>query len=261
MKSKLILIRGLSHSGSTIFDLSLSSHPSLSGLGEALNISPDGKKGVQLNEKCTCGLSPAECGIWGPIFGAAHWPDANELISSLYDTHKKQNQDIIGVIESSQQNRFLPKSLENLFDVYVIYVSKDIRSYSHSMMKKFGKSRGWFSLSWLWNNTRNFIFFKKNFTNVFRIGYEEFILDPSSSMVNIIRFLEIPGDYNIASPAIDDVHLVSGNRLLTDVKRRRNLVYDNKWMISRPSILSLIICVLFFPLNSYFVYSNSKDRL
>ena len=38
MKQRLLLIRGLGHSGTTILDLALGAHPKITGLGEAVRL-------------------------------------------------------------------------------------------------------------------------------------------------------------------------------------------------------------------------------
>ena len=70
----LILIRGLNHSGTTILDLFLGTHPLIIGIGEGIR-SLKGKndngipKRLRTNEivniKCTCDETVPNCKIWG----------------------------------------------------------------------------------------------------------------------------------------------------------------------------------------------------
>ena len=75
---KLLLIRGLGHSGTTMLDLALGAHPQIIGLGEAARILATPKPGDEhrgpsqlrgahrFERRCTCGVVAAECPIWGP---------------------------------------------------------------------------------------------------------------------------------------------------------------------------------------------------
>ena len=75
---KLLLIRGLGHSGTTMLDLALGAHPQIIGLGEAARIlatprpgdehrGPSQLRGAhRFERRCTCGVVAAECPIWGP---------------------------------------------------------------------------------------------------------------------------------------------------------------------------------------------------
>mgnify|MGYP001425511116 CR=1 FL=1 len=90
-RQRLLLIRGLGHSGTTILDLALGAHPSIVGLGEAVRIlerprpdeaqrGPAQLRGALRHERsCTCGKLAAECPVWGPLlecspcFGRWSW--------------------------------------------------------------------------------------------------------------------------------------------------------------------------------------------
>ena len=76
---KLLLIRGLGHSGTTILDLALGAHPQMVGLGEAARIlarpaPSDAHRGpaqlrgdLRFERRCTCGEVAADCPVWGPV--------------------------------------------------------------------------------------------------------------------------------------------------------------------------------------------------
>ena len=69
---RLLLIRGLGHSGTTMLDLALGAHPQIIGLGEAARIlatpkpgdehrGPSQLRGAIVERRCTCGAIAAEC--------------------------------------------------------------------------------------------------------------------------------------------------------------------------------------------------------
>ena len=78
-KQRLLLIRGLGHSGTTILDLALGAHPQITGLGEAVRLlekpaAKDSHRGpaqlrgaLRYQRQCTCGLVADACPVWGPI--------------------------------------------------------------------------------------------------------------------------------------------------------------------------------------------------
>ena len=75
---KLLLIRGLGHSGTTMLDLALGAHPQIIGLGEAARILATPQAGDEhrgpsqlrgshrFERRCTCGAVAADCPVWGP---------------------------------------------------------------------------------------------------------------------------------------------------------------------------------------------------
>ena len=85
-RRRLLLIRGLGHSGTTILDLALGAHPLLVGLGEAARIleRPGAgeehrgpaqlRHGLRFERRCTCGAVAAECPVWGSAVGVAPRP-------------------------------------------------------------------------------------------------------------------------------------------------------------------------------------------
>ena len=72
---KLVLIRGLGHSGTTILDLALGAHPKVVGVGEAARILSRPKLGEEhrgpamlrgshrYERRCTCGAIAAACPV------------------------------------------------------------------------------------------------------------------------------------------------------------------------------------------------------
>ena len=76
---KLLLIRGLGHSGTTILDLALGAHPLMLGIGEGVRILRKPAAGEELRgparlreelrhqRLCTCGLTAAQCPVWGNV--------------------------------------------------------------------------------------------------------------------------------------------------------------------------------------------------
>ena len=78
-KQRLLLIRGLGHSGTTILDLALGAHPQITGLGEAVRLlekpaAKDSHRGpaqlrgdLRHQRLCTCGQVADACPVWGAM--------------------------------------------------------------------------------------------------------------------------------------------------------------------------------------------------
>ena len=74
---RLLLIRGLEHSGTTILDLALGGNPQVVGLGEASRLLREPRPGDKHNgprllrgpdrfsRLCTCGETAGNCSVWG----------------------------------------------------------------------------------------------------------------------------------------------------------------------------------------------------
>ncbi len=124
---KLLLIRGLGHSGTTLLDLVLVAHPQIIGLGESIRILRTPLPGEQQRgparlraelrhqRLCTCGCTAASCPIWGPLLewlpAHDHLPLAEKLRQLLSGVDQNVNQlgDVIEwVVESYQDDLEIP---------------------------------------------------------------------------------------------------------------------------------------------------------
>lgn len=148
-KKTLLLIRGKGHSGTTILDLVLSCHSRMAGIGEGMRVlrgntpanqGPALVRGPQRNTRlCSCGQTVADCPVWGPVteWLARHDNESTpaklavvmERISALYGPDKY-------VVDSSQYDiKDLPL-LATEYDLRVIFLVRDVRSWVWSRLKK-----------------------------------------------------------------------------------------------------------------------------
>lgn len=61
--SKILYICSAGHSGSTLLDLMIGSHPNVTSLGEISQL----PKNLSLNTECTCGKKVRECALWSKV--------------------------------------------------------------------------------------------------------------------------------------------------------------------------------------------------
>ena len=254
-RKKLLLIRGLGHSGTTILDLALGSHPRMIGLGEALRIlrtpSPgEEQRGparlraeLRHQRLCTCGTTAASCPIWGPLLDWLpvhdHLPLADKLRQLLGNVDhyvNQQNGEIEWVVDSYQDDLQIPLQVLPDLDVRIIFLVRDVRSWVHSRARdgnKKGRSLpGVRSLvRWCWVNRR----FERDLTRsgkpIFLLGYEELALSPERSLTLLCEWLGLPFAKAMLTPGVGtQSHILAGNRLRFDPLKSREISYNTSWL-------------------------------
>ena len=158
-KQRLLLIRGLGHSGTTILDLALGAHPQITGLGEALRLlekpaAKDSHRGpaqlrgaLRYQRHCTCGLVADACPVWGPILRWLPAHDDQPLPAKLKRLLAALEPSAAGpgmnswVVESYQDDFVLPLLEDPALEIRVIHLTRDVRSWVHSRSRD-GRQRG-----------------------------------------------------------------------------------------------------------------------
>ncbi len=279
--NKLLLIRGLGHSGTTILDLALGSHPQMVGVGEAARIlerpspseahrGPAQLRGdLRFERRCTCGEVAADCPVWGPVLAWLPEHDhcslavkMQRLIQSLEGAQALDASATSWVIDSSQGDFSLPFEQDSDLDIRVIHLTRDLRSWVHSRARS-GRERGrWFPglkplLRWCWMNARHERRLQACPHPVLRLGYEQLALDPEGTLRRICAWLGLEMSEQMLQPGhFSTSHLLSGNRMRFDAKSSAAIRYDASWM-EAPS--GLAVAALGLPwvaaLNRRLVYS------
>ena len=281
---KVLLIRGLGHSGTTILDLALGAHPQITGLGEAVRLlekpaPQDGHRGpaqlrgdLRYQRQCTCGLVADACPVWGPML---RWlPDHDDqplpqklkrLISELELPGVLSAQES-WVVDSYQDDFVLPFLEDPSLEIRVIHLTRDVRSWVHSRSRD-GRQRGrWLPglqplLRWWRLSARHERQLKRCGKPVFRLGYEELALRPEQSLRRVCDWLGLDFAPEMLAPvAQSGSHILSGNRMRFDVKKGGAIQYDADWM-SKGSGLAQIAMLLkpLSSLNRRLVYSGRKS--
>ena len=209
----LLLIRGLGHSGSTIFDLALGAHPRMLGLGEAVRILQRPQPGedqrgpahlradLKHQRLCTCGAVAAACPVWS---GVLEWlpshdqlPLAEKLLELLAAVDRSASGQGLGldwVVESYQDDLETPGLDLAGREIRILYLVRDVRSWVHSRTrdarKKGQRLPGLLSLARWWRANRRF---QQQFSQcgkpVFVLGYEEFALAPEQTLKRLCEWL------------------------------------------------------------------------
>ena len=281
LKRRLLLIRGLGHSGTTILDLALGAHPQLIGLGEAARIlqspgpgeenrGPSQLRGaLRFERRCTCGAIAADCPVWGDLL---EWLPANDRLPLTIKMHhlleavdNASGTTPTWVVDSFQDDFHLPFHHADDLEIRIIHLTRDLRSWVHSRSRD-GRRRGhWWPglkplLRWCRINARHESWLLRCGKPVFRMGYEELALDPEATLRRLCCWLQIPFNARMLRPhRHSSSHQLAGNRVRFDAQRSGAIQYDGAWM-KETSVLAQMALMLPWvsSLNRRLVYSCSE---
>ena len=278
-RPKLLLIRGLGHSGTTILDLALGANPDVMGLGEAARLlrppeitdAHDGpyrlRNDMRFKRVCSCGSVASECSVWGEYL---EWLRLNDDLSMdqkvlrLLDSDSRSGGDFL-YVDSYQDDLSMLRLPIDLFDLRVIHLVRDIRSWLPRRVRS-ARSEGKHFSSF--HNAFRWIYVNQKFSNVFRrsgipalrVGYEELALRPEITLRLICKWLGLDYNVQMLSPGLySKSHILLGNRVRQQGDRNQQIVYDGSWLAdSNPCFSSFLFSVpLVAKMHSSLVYSNN----
>ena len=278
-KRRLLLIRGLGHSGTTILDLALGAHPQLVGLGEAARIlerpapgeerrGPAQLRGaLRFKRCCTCGAVAAECPVWGPLLDWLPAHDGCSLAGKtlrLLDAVMQQHPEASWAVDSYQDDMVLPFLDDPGLEIRILHLTRDLRSWVHSRSRD-GRLRGkWLPglkplLRWCRVNARQSARLDSSGRPVLRLGYEQLALDPEGTLRRLCHWLEIGFDHRMLAPAQpSSSHILSGNRMRFEPSRGQSIHYDGAWLHQPSGLAQMALLVPWVArLNRSLVYSDN----
>jgi hypothetical protein len=267
----MIFISSLSHSGSTLLDMILGGHSRFIGLGEIAEAVREERDEEFYNEEwCSCGERMTECDFWEEVVARFASNDKLSYIkkyNTVFDVFEDKYGKRYSPVDSSKYVKHLRTLLNNREqDVKVLYIIKDVRSYTISQIdnaKKKGiytkKAHNPYKLSWNWylGNKRIQHFVSKNRLRSLQIGYEELCLYPHMIISKICDFLDVPVEPSMLQLAKSGSHAVLGNRMRTQ-KKKRTLRYDNRWFYRTEWLPSSFFFPNIMRYNKENVYRNTK---
>ena len=278
---RLLLIRGLGHSGTTILDLALGAHPDLIGLGEAVRVlrqpgpgeearGPALLRGSLRHERlCTCGCTAATCPVWGPMLAWLADHDDRPLLEKVHqllDGVAIQEPHRSWMVESYQDDMDLPLAADPELEIRILHLTRDLRSWVHSRARE-GRRRGrWLPglsplLRWCRVNARQERLLRGCGRPVLHLGYEQLALQPEQSLRRVCDWLEIPFSERMLAPSRhSSSHILSGNRVRFDRGRGAMIRYDAAWLQAGTSLASLALLLPWVAaLNRRLVYSEPAE--
>ena len=199
---KIIYLAGLGHSGSTILDMCLGAHPKIVGLGEIYPVlTKVDKNRLFNNSTCSCGKKGTDCDFWGSAKALTETNKTAEekyldLIS--YFTDKYGDETIL--LDSSKNTYPYLTLLKENFDLKVIFLTRDYRSWIYSRFSRTKKPMIYLAYRWLFENIKLLKILKKRKIPYLKVGYEEFALYPDLILRRISEFLEVAFEETSLNP-------------------------------------------------------------
>ncbi len=283
-KRRLLLIRGLGHSGTTILDLALGAHSQITGLGEAVRLlekpSPgDSHRGpAQLREhlrhqrRCTCGQIAAQCPVWGPVLEWLPEHDDLELsvkLRRLLDALAESGAGASGdaphwVVDSYQDDLQLQNLKAPDLEIRILHLTRDVRSWVHSRSRDGRRHGRWLPglvplLRWCRVNACQDRWLQRCGKPVLRIGYEQLALSPKQTLRRICEWLDIAWEEKMLVPIKhSSSHILSGNRMRFDAQKGSSIQYDYSWMQSPSGLAQFCLLIPWIShLNRRLVYPSA----
>jgi len=260
---KIIFIAGLNHSGSTILDMALGSHPSIVGLGEIINLINAKLEDFQTDEfnriRCSCGGDMNTCNFWKDAKKILIEDKTDILIdkyTKLVDYFSNRYGNEIILVDSSKNISNYLTLLNKKFDFRVIFLIRDCRGWCYSRHSRYGTNMIRLAYTWLKGNLKIKRFLKKKNILFKQFGYEEIALYLEIMLNEICKFAGLKFDPLMLEPDKTKSHIIRGNVVREDSKKRKVLMYDARWF---PSIQLSIFVPLLLPAliwNSKNVYTN-----
>jgi len=259
----LLLIRGLGHSGTTILDLALGTHPAVIGVGEAVRLlarpvpgeeqrGPAQLRGDLRHERlCTCGAVAARCPVWGPLLEWLPAHDDLPLEAKVGQLVQQVNRlpgaaGIEWLVDSFQDDLVLPRRTLTGLEIRLLFLVRDARSWVNSRSRPAaGPLAPWRTLARWWRSNRRFeAELRGSAKPLFVLGYEELALAPEAALARLCAWLEIPFAPEMITPGTTTrSHVLSGNRMRFDPERRSRIRYDGAWLAS-PALVPRLIPLL-----------------
>ena len=275
---RLLLIRGLEHSGTTILDLALGGNPQIVGLGEASRLLSEPRPGDKhdgprllrgpdrFSRLCTCGETAGNCSVWGDYLSWLvdnDFEDMSLKFARLLDRCGSHDSNI-WCVDSYQDDLSLLSLPREKFDVRIIHLVRDIRSWLPGRIKAarrkglpFSRIRG--AARWIHVNNKFSRIFNASSLPVLRMGYEEFAMYPELCLRLVCNWIGVPFcDKMIFPKAYSNSHVLLGNPVKNNASRFKSIKYDASWMSGNFDVVSSSCVFLPFvaKMNKQLVYSN-----
>ena len=255
---KIVYIAGLGHSGSTILDMALGAHPNITGLGEVYAVfNKTNYSDLFKNSTCSCGEKGDNCSFWknAKKISIKNLSTEEKYLQLIELFSQKYGDDMI-LVDSSKNSYPYLKLLNERFDLRIIYLTRDYRSWIYSRYTRIKKPLLYLFVRWFMENKKLLSVLKKYKLNVLKVGYEELALFPEFILKKISKYIDVPYSDLMKTPANTKSHIISGNIARIDDIKKAHFFYDPKWFTS--GRLSFISGFFFFfqSFNNKLVYSN-----
>ena len=251
----IIYITGRGHSGSTLLDLILSSHSSITSVGELKMLAPArAKKRPSIYKQCTCGAETSrKCDFWRNVDRQMTASDKMSLWNTNPDDNnpelsKLANKAIFNAVNKVSGKHFIVDSsknldrLENLLksdiaEVRTIHLLRSPHGVAYSNLKR---NRDW--QQHVRNVTRGTVKTRKLLANIdhHTVRYEALCLRPREVIEEILDWLGLPFEEKMLDWAGHEHHNFAGNpmrysensTISIDTEWKKKLSFSQKLYIS-----------------------------
>lgn len=247
---KLVYVAGMEHSGTTLTDYLLSSHPRAIGIGEAAGFFSPAQFDERLRRypnrrfQCSCGQGWEDCPFWGPLLplsGRNSDAPLREKYRRMFEHARSLLGDDVVLVDSSKAAATLGELLTHreelglaAQDLRVMFTVKDVRGFAMSLSAKRDARAG------LMAKARSFnLWLKANATFMalldekgldWRLNlYERLCTDPEGFLAASFGWLGLPLP-EAGSARGGQSHIVMGNLgFAMDAQKRERVRYDARW--------------------------------
>jgi len=248
---KIIYIASKGHSGSTLLDLLLSTHPRVCGLGEARMLVNDERRSTytaNAEERiCSCGVSIDRCELWGRFIEYAE-EERNAEFGEKYLHLLRMVKELMGedVVLSDSSKYIEPlKKVTNLLqengrqgekmtldDFLVVHLVKDARAWATSMKYRHDLDAlrlAYYMFRWAKDNHEIDAFLNQKGIQCIQISYEELCFNPGSVLSSILNEAGLGVSSSVGRLEEARAHIGLGNPMRTDKNKSKTIIYDSRW--------------------------------
>ncbi|SMX43511.1 sulfotransferase family protein [Maliponia aquimaris] len=235
-RNPILLVVGVQHSGTTILDAALGVSPQIVGVGEALRLTSGVKVGKLQGAKgrqrlCTCGAAAEACPLWSQLLD--HLPEDGDVrrhFPRVDAAARALSPEARYVLDSSPDGWRHLDALRD-YDVRLIQITRDVRSWVASRRKSEGDNLVSAHLTWLRGVRTLDAAVSRSGLPRFRLGYEELAMRPRETLGKLCDWIGVPFDPAMLTPfGKTRSHIVTGNSAIRRPHLAASIRYDGSWM-------------------------------
>ena len=277
---KFIYIAGIEHSGTTLTEQLLSSHPNVLSLGEINSFfSPShmrnymGRWGSHEDVSlCSCGKEWSQCAFWSErthLSGLnSTRPTKEKYLSLIEDIASHYGPDLVvtdsskslaGLLALHEASRAAGNAVT---EIGVIFTVKDPRSFASSMKRKTrneGLLASYRAMSlWAAGNREIMAYVQQNTMPVMWNLYEHLCLDPLGQINSFFRRIGAAevGQLDVSN---QNSHIAMGNKDFL-MRNRRQIRYDQRWFLDNKIHIAYLLHGKVQELNRTFYALSEQQR-
>ncbi|MAH08191.1 MAG: hypothetical protein CL961_00800 [Euryarchaeota archaeon] len=250
---KIIFVAGSPHSGTTLLNLLLGSHPQIAAYGEITKLIDESTRDHYINlieegtEYCTCkNIKTKDCPFWKSFLKEVElgrpfadlYQFALEYTANKIDGNSAMVDSTKTLIALSKLvNEIKLGKLKNitLDDIIVIHVMKDLRAYLKSSKVRY-KVPNWhipkliyYAFRWEMVNKKIIKYVKDNNISYHHISYEKICFNLKSELESMCLSLGCDYSDKMADLDLSNSHTGLGNPKRVSTSKSKKVSYDSRW--------------------------------